>query len=169
MKPLEVRKALYEACHLARKIDKQKGLPEDYQTLDAYQKAKFTGPVFAYSGGEAAIDAGLIGVTDFGITVAFRGTDGGDDWLNDFKASLVPSPHSKGRVHQGFLGSVQNLEQSMIKKLTAQIFTQIVLDLSAKIHIIRGRAVGAEIHWIPGGKKWGIACSILSFQSFMGS
>jgi hypothetical protein len=111
-----LREQLYAASELAGAININ-GLPAGYKDLPAYKNAKFTGDVFPYCGGVNSIDAGLLGMTESGITIAFRGTDGAADWLNDFLAWQTNSPYSKGKVHMGFLSSINNLEEPMLKKL----------------------------------------------------
>jgi len=68
--------------------------------------------------GPEAIDACLVGETDDGIIVAFRGTMPPDspnhaqvvrDWANDADALLIAEPEFGGMVHQGFLGSLNDL------------------------------------------------------------
>jgi hypothetical protein len=113
----KTRETVYSACHLAGLISGDGILPKDYKKTSGYIDAGFIGDVFAYSGGIDYIDAGLIGVAEVGIIIAFRGTDGTKDWLNDFKAWQTNSPYSKGQVHTGFLRSVQNIEQQILSKL----------------------------------------------------
>ena len=63
------------------------------------------------------INAGLVGTSEDGIIVAFRGTLGIDfkkvqtllDWLNNFNAEPVAVDGLKGKVHKGFYDSVQSL------------------------------------------------------------
>lgn len=67
------------------------------------------------------IDSVLIGQTDFGVVVAFRGTlpptetdpvkaiKVALDWLNDVDLVLRDVPYSAGKVHDGFRKSLDNL------------------------------------------------------------
>src|SRR5438270_130185 len=76
-----------------------------------------TGPV-GFAAGDKQIDAALVGETAGEIVVGFRGTlppDSPDhlqmirDWANDCDALLVEHGGFTGRVHQGFLGTLEDL------------------------------------------------------------
>jgi len=119
------RKALYASTGLAGKIGADGTLPADYKTSNQYKNAGFTGDVFAFAGGSGNIHAGLIGLAGCGIILAFRGTEGQDDWLNNLKGDQVPSPFSKGKVHAGFLSAAQCMEEKgMFAKLSALLAQQ---------------------------------------------
>jgi hypothetical protein len=75
------------------------------------------------------VDAALVGTTADGVVLAFRGTlpinqpgiDTIHDWFNDFDALPVPDPNLPGRVHQGFLGSLNNLWDAVHQEVTQQL------------------------------------------------
>jgi hypothetical protein len=71
------------------------------------------------------INACLVGQTEIGIIVAFRGTlapkekDGWYDWLQDLFAAPVPYKNLPGQVHEGFLDAVNAILPQMISAATA--------------------------------------------------
>jgi Lipase (class 3) len=90
-------------------------------------------PPTVIQGGQDDIDACLVGQTEDGLVVAFRGTlplDGPFtlpkllDWMNDLNAMPVAGDGLPGQVHQGFLGSVNSLWTNLrdeVKKQLAQM------------------------------------------------
>jgi hypothetical protein len=83
-----------------------------------YDGAGFLQPPTAFLGGPEDIDACLVGTTADGVVAAFRGTlplDGPFtlpkllDWTNDLNAQPVPGDALPGRVHAGFLLSLEAL------------------------------------------------------------
>lgn len=82
----------------------------------------FVGTVDGFAAGTDRIDAALVGEAADAIVVAFRGTlppgspNPGQvilDWANDVDAVLVTDPGLPGKVHQGFLGSLNGLWPSV--------------------------------------------------------
>ena len=70
-----------------------------------------------FQAGEDNIDACYVGETADEIILAFRGTAPGsqgspniEDWLNNFNAKTIKAEGFPGQVHQGFHGSVLNLQ-----------------------------------------------------------
>jgi len=100
-----------------------KQVPKHYRKTTPYTDVKFKDDFALFTGGRGNIDVGLIGLVDFNengkydILIAFRGTVGVLDWINDCKERLVDSPYSKGKVHKGFLDSIIHLEGPMYNKL----------------------------------------------------
>jgi hypothetical protein len=90
--------------------------------------AGFTTPPTAIVGGNAAVDACIVGRTPLGVVVAFRGTLPFDihrfptlrDWLGDFNALPVASLDHPGRTHRGFLASVSGLWGRLADEVTRQ-------------------------------------------------
>ena len=71
------------------------------------------------------INACLVGQTEIGIIVAFRGTlapkepDGWYDWLQDLFAVPVAYKNLPGQVHEGFLNAVNAILPQVISAATA--------------------------------------------------
>ena len=111
-----LRRKLWQATRLAEKIDSAGKLPADYQHTEAYRSGGFQGDVYAIGAGIENIDAGLVGMTDIGLVIAFRGTNGTfEDWMNNFLGELTAYPGG-GRVHTGFWRSVQNVHTYLFEK-----------------------------------------------------
>src|SRR5262245_37992789 len=81
--------------------------------LPYYAGVGFTQPPAAFQAGTEDINACLVGTTDDGVVVAFRGTLALDgpftlpkllDWVNDLNAKPVEGDGLPGQVHEGFLG-----------------------------------------------------------------
>lgn len=111
---------LFWASMLAMSINQSGTLPENYKHSDAYRRAGFDGDVYAVSGGLDKIHAGLTGIikneSKNALIIAFRGTDGAKDWLNDFNCTVVPY-NGHGKVHKGFLESVQSVSGELIRRV----------------------------------------------------
>jgi len=114
------------ACRCAYGISTTTGVftpPAPY-----YDAVGFTAMPVAISGGDHNIDAALVGTTDDGVVVAFRGTlpPGFDmpalfDWLQDFFAEPRTVPGMPGQVHSGFDDSVNAIWDMVAKKAAAQL------------------------------------------------
>jgi hypothetical protein len=101
--------------------------------LPYYDGVGFTTPPAAFEGGNKDIDACLVGTTGDGVVVAFRGTlpiDGPFtlakllDWVNDFNVEPVQGDGLPGKIHGGFLGSLNSLWTDVrndVKKQMAQL------------------------------------------------
>ena len=84
-----------------------------------------------FAAGPSGRDAALVGETDFGVILAFRGTEPpGDpnhiqslrDWLNDADANYADAPWINGaKVHQGFLTSLNNLWDLIFPELRRRL------------------------------------------------
>jgi len=82
-----------------------------------------------FSGGIANINAALIATADEGLILAFRGTippNGKDplqsllDWLNDAEAFLVTGDGLPGKVHHGFLDTLEDLWPKVQGRIVAR-------------------------------------------------
>lgn len=110
---------LWQASRLALSIESSGELPSDYKTRSEYLKAGFTSDVYTCSGGIENIHAGLIGISDIGIIIAFRGTNGTNDWLNNFAANQANYQNytdENGRsvkVHDGFYSAFLSVKEKM--------------------------------------------------------
>lgn len=124
------------ACRCAYGIDTTTGVftpPEPY-----YRAVGFTAMPAAISGGDDNIDAALVGTTDDGVVVAFRGTlpPGFDmpallDWLQDFFDQPRTVPGLPGQVHSGFDDSVNALWAAVSRETAAQLNA----SGSGKLHV----------------------------------
>jgi len=124
-----VRKSILKQLQIA--CDITYSIPGLKQHLAPYRKnvptdsLNFKDEFIVIKGGHKDRDVGIIGLVDFNnyirkrydILIAFKGTVGLLDWLNDCKGVLVNSPYSKGKVHKGFLDSIRNLEEEMYEKV----------------------------------------------------
>ena len=99
--------------------------------------------------GADGIDAALLGTADDGIILAFRGTlppNGQDhtkvilDWLNDADAILVPGDAAAERVHQGFMGSLNDLWRLVLPSLLTAIHAN-----SGKPLLVTGHSKGGSV------------------------
>ncbi len=99
------------------------------QTLDA-QRIGYRAEPDGFAAGGDRIDAALVGETEDGIILGFRGTlppDSPDhlqvirDWANDVDAELVANPDgpNAGKVHKGFLGALDALWPELQPAITA--------------------------------------------------
>lgn len=114
------------ACRCAYGISTKTGVftpPPPY-----YEAVGFTAMPAAISGGDDNIDAALVGTTDEGVVVAFRGTlpPGFDmpsllDWLQDFFAVPRTVPGMPGQVHSGFDDSVNAIWDAVSSEAAAQL------------------------------------------------
>jgi hypothetical protein len=95
-----------------------------------YDGVGFAQPPTAFQAGEEDINACLVGTTADGVVVAFRGTlplDGPFtlpkllDWMNDLNAEPIPGDGLPGRVHEGFLGSLDSLWADVRGEVKSQL------------------------------------------------
>src|SRR5262249_24105778 len=94
-----------------------------------YDGAGFLQPPTAFVGGNNNVDAALVGTTADGVVLAFRGSlpldqPGLDtllDWFNDFNALLGEGAGLPGRVHTGFLESLDNLWNAVEPEVKGQL------------------------------------------------
>ncbi|WP_160312568.1 lipase family protein [Caballeronia mineralivorans] len=102
-----------------------------------------TAPVPCFATGSSRIDAAFIGTGRDGVVLAFRGTlpPGSpdhkqtlQDWLNDLEAVLVVGDKLPGRVHQGFLGSLDALWPSVSEAVAEQMASSPVKHLTITGH-----------------------------------
>src|SRR5580692_691802 len=117
--PLSITEKLLCASRFAYTITVNGPVPLN---ADA-QAAGFAQPPAGFAAGDEQIDAGLVGETDDGIVIAFRGTlppsspNQGQmilDWADDLDAVFVPgAPGLAGNVHQGFLTALDALWKGM--------------------------------------------------------
>jgi len=150
-----VRNQLQAACNITYSIPGLKELPARYRKNTPYTDAGFIDGFSLFTGGPGDIDVGLIGMADFGrkklfkhrydVLIAFRGTVGILDWLNDCRANQVDSPFSKGKVHQGFLNSVKNLEEPILNKLD-----ELMLEYPDAMIYITGHSKGGALATLMG-------------------
>ena len=79
--------------------------------LDPYYSAVgYLAPPVAFVAGDDDIDACLVGTTDQGVVLAFRGTippnihnqESVLDWIGDLTDNPISVPGMPGKVHEGF-------------------------------------------------------------------
>ena len=151
------------ASFLTLKIT-ENGLSSDYKESDEYNVAEFRGDVFAYTGGRAYIHAGLIGISDAGIIIAFRGTNGIVDLINDCRAGLVSFPYGQGNVHKGFLEAVESIKAGIINKLKELINNNPDLNIYVTGHS-KGGAMATLTGLIIARELSGFKVQVLTFGS----
>lgn len=101
---------------------------------DDSQAAGFGEMPAGFTGGDDLVNAGLVGETDDGIIVAFRGTlppsspNKGQmilDWLDDLNAALVPDTSGLDvNVHQGFRDALDSLWDGVTAAIKAKASTK---------------------------------------------
>jgi hypothetical protein len=104
------------ASNCAYEIRGEGALPLD-DTDRYYAGVGFVQPPTAFVGAREDIDACFVGTIPDGVVVAFRGTLPPVaytlqillDWINDIKARPIVAPGMPGRVHEGFLLSLDSL------------------------------------------------------------
>ena len=144
-------KQLQIACNITYSIPGLKQHIKPYRKDTPSNALKFKDGFDLFKGGYDDRDIGLIGLVDFNetdkynILIAFRGTVGVFDWLNDFRDDLVDSPYSKGKVHRGFLDSIKNLEVPMNEKLN-----ELLRDNGGAIIYITGHSKGGALATLMG-------------------
>ncbi|MDR2003913.1 MAG: lipase family protein [Prevotella sp.] len=113
---------MWAACQLTMDIQYDGKLPQNYKNKETYKNAGFTEEVYSYQDSQYGIHAGLIGLAGSNIILAFRGTDGTLDWLNDFNYIQIPFSYSgkvigTGKVHTGFYDAIMSISDEIINKL----------------------------------------------------
>ncbi len=157
-----LKKNLWQASQLTFAIGKDGKLPPDYTSRVDYKEAGFTGEVFPFLSFDNTttcdafkIHAGLLGVAKVGspatesLVFAFRGTDGGFDWLNNLLAVPVPYP-PYGSVHKGFLDAVESIDGRMRDKAA-----EILKGKELPIHIT-GHSKGGAMATLMATKVTGL-------------
>ena len=103
------------ASNLAYAIEVAGNVPE---LAPYFAGCSLISPIAGFVAGSGHIDAAFVGTGPDVVVVAFRGTlpiDSSDtkkslrDWLNNLEDILVPGENLPGRVHQGFLRSIDGL------------------------------------------------------------
>jgi Lipase (class 3) len=98
--------------------------PEPY-----YSSIGFLQPPVALVAGEEDIDACLVGTTDEGVVLAFRGTIPPDihnqqsmlDWLSDLTDEPISASGIPGKVHQGFWQGLSALWGPLVQEIKQQM------------------------------------------------
>ncbi|PSB20985.1 lipase family protein [Phormidesmis priestleyi ULC007] len=94
-----------------------------------YSAVGFLTPPIAFAAGEDDIDACLVGTTDQGVVLAFRGTIPPDihdqqsmlDWISDLTDNPIAAPGIPGKVHEGFWQGLSSLWEPMVKEIKQQM------------------------------------------------
>lgn len=125
---------LTTACRMAKASDVTyyADLPGGSSGCPNYAGVGYTAPPEAYYAD--VINAAVLGVTEYAVVLAFRGTltidtenwhafwDSILDWLDDADAKHITVPYTTGLVHQGFADSLESLWNQFIpsvRRLTA--------------------------------------------------
>lgn len=116
------------ASNCAYEIRAEGILPLD-ETDRYYAGVGFVQPPFAFVGAREDIDACFVGTFPDGVVVAFRGTLPPVeyslqvllDWINDIKAKPVMAPGMPGRVHEGFLATLNALWEKVRAEVQRQL------------------------------------------------
>lgn len=93
-----------------------------------YNAVGFLDPPVAFVAGEDDIDACLVGTTDRGVILAFRGTIPPDihdqqsllDWISDLTDEPIAVPGIPGKVHQGFWQALSSLWEPVVNEIKRQ-------------------------------------------------
>lgn len=116
-----------------------------------YHTAGFTEEVYTFTAGIDNIHAGLIGISEDKLIIAFRGTDGDDtlegsilDWINNFLAIQVPFPYGPGNVHEGFLSAADSLKEDMLRK-TEELYGKLAGKYETAEIIVTGHSKGGAV------------------------
>lgn len=94
-----------------------------------YNPIGFISPPVAFVAGDDNIDACLVGTTDQGVILAFRGTIPPDlqnqqsllDWMSDLTDEPIAAPGIPGKVHQGFWEALSVLWEPMVNEIKRQM------------------------------------------------
>jgi hypothetical protein len=101
-----------------------------YVPVNPFNKAiGFLAPPTAFAAGDDDIDACLVGTTDQGVVLAFRGTIPPDihdqesllDWISDLTAEPIAVPGIPGKVHEGFWEDLSTLWEPVVKEIKQQM------------------------------------------------
>lgn len=157
------------ASNCAYAIDASGVLPLD-GTDRYYAGAGFVRPPTTFLGGKEDINACLVGTIPDGVVVAFRGTLPPDhvslpillDWINDINATPVEADGFPGRVHEGFLGSLDSLWIALVPEIKAQLAQA---GAAAKL-FVTGHSKGGAVAPLAGWRLQnaeGIAARVVTF------
>jgi hypothetical protein len=94
-----------------------------------YSAVGFLVPPVAFAAGDNDIDACLVGTTDQGVVLAFRGTvppnirnqESMLDWISDLTDNPIAAPGILGKVHEGFWQGLSSLWEPMVKEIKQQM------------------------------------------------
>jgi hypothetical protein len=94
-----------------------------------YNAVGFLAPPIAFVAGEDDIDACLVGTTDQGVVLAFRGTIPPEihdqqsllDWISDLTDEPIAVSGIPGKVHEGFWQGLSALWEPMVKEIQQQM------------------------------------------------
>lgn len=132
----DIDDVMYKQLWNASQLVYDAGNNEHLETEEQWTHAGYIAQPFTFQSGVDNIDAGMVGSTQQGLLIAFRGTKtlNGYDWAQDFNAEQVPYFESKDqKVHDGFNFSVNNLLPRMIDKIKELI--EISACTNPKIYI----------------------------------
>lgn len=92
------------------------------------------------------IAEGFVGSEESVLILAFRGTDGVDDWMNDFNIILKNYDYGQGKVHQGFMNGTKELvEQGILSDPKVVEMIKEFKEAGNKKIYITGHSKGAAL------------------------
>lgn len=94
-----------------------------------YSAIGYLAPPVTFVAGDDDIDACLVGTTDQGVVLAFRGTIPPNihdqqsvlDWMGDLTDNPIVAPGIPGKVHAGFWQGLSALWEPMVKEIKQQM------------------------------------------------
>ncbi len=94
-----------------------------------YDAIGFLAPPVAFAAGDDDIDACLVGTTDQGVVLAFRGTIPPNihdqqsllDWISDLTDTPIAVSGIPGKVHEGFWQGLSSLWEPIVKEIKQQM------------------------------------------------
>lgn len=105
----KVKKILWNATQYAYSLKSDNCFKNNFHYREYYNEAKFKGKVYGYVNKKNKINACIVGISDIGLIIAFRGTEFEiADWINNIDAKLTSYP-PYGNVHNGFLNSIESI------------------------------------------------------------
>lgn len=95
-----------------------------------YQAVGFLAPPVAFAQGDDRIDACLVGSTDQGVVLAFRGTIPPNihsqqsvlDWIGDLTDNPISAAGIPGNVHEGFWQALTALWDPLVQEVKRQMY-----------------------------------------------
>ena len=132
MDEILLKNQMWASCmFIYRNLNYDGTLKENYTLNPYFENIKYTGDIYPFVGGIMGINAGIIGHTDDGIIITFRGTRSkfnngiGDltqsvlDWINTFSSVKVCfRPFGDGKVFKSFFNSLNSISEILDKAIT---------------------------------------------------
>lgn len=143
------------------------------QVLDLLKQCLLAYDSSTIVGGPDGRDGALVTILPSGdVVLAFRGTLVGDglrsflDWLNDLAATLVQADGFPGRVHEGFLRSLNDLWDGIISALVINGYKEGASPWDKKLWIT-GHSKGGALALLAGCRFAALKPAVITFASPM--